>query len=127
EAPEASFTVTGTTDKEALKFNGSASKDPDGAIEKYTWEFGDGEKSEGAAAEVPHTYAKAGLYAATLTVEDSSKRTAKATKEVNVIDAPSVTTEPATGVGQTVATLNAKVNPNGAEVTQCVLEYGEAK
>ena len=37
---------------------------------------------------------------------------------------PTVTTSPASGVSQTVATLNAEVNPNGAEVSECKLEYG---
>ena len=38
--------------------------------------------------------------------------------------APKVKTEPATGVGPKGATLNAKVNPEGSEVTECKLEYG---
>src|SRR5205807_1520429 len=37
---------------------------------------------------------------------------------------PTVKTEPASGVTQTTATLNASVNPNGAEVSECKLEYG---
>ena len=38
--------------------------------------------------------------------------------------APAVKTEPASGVTQTAATLNANVNPEGSEVTECELEYG---
>jgi phosphodiesterase/alkaline phosphatase D-like protein len=38
--------------------------------------------------------------------------------------APAVKTEPATGVGQKAATLNATVDPEGTEVTECKLEYG---
>src|SRR5207253_961806 len=37
---------------------------------------------------------------------------------------PTVATEPASAVGQTTATLNASVNPNGGEVSECTLEYG---
>jgi hypothetical protein len=37
---------------------------------------------------------------------------------------PSVTTEAASAVAQTSATLNAKVNPNGFLVTDCHFEYG---
>ncbi len=40
------------------------------------------------------------------------------------VTAPAVVTEPATLVTQSSATLNASVNPNGAEVTSCKLEYG---
>src|SRR6202035_1530539 len=41
-----------------------------------------------------------------------------------VPSAPSVVTEPASSVGQGSATLNGSVNPNGGEVSECVLEYG---
>ncbi len=37
---------------------------------------------------------------------------------------PTVVTTPASPITQTTATLNATVNPNGAEVTKCELEYG---
>src|SRR5205807_278629 len=37
---------------------------------------------------------------------------------------PTVVTEPASSVTQTSATLNASVNPNGSEVSECKLEYG---
>jgi len=39
-------------------------------------------------------------------------------------EAPTVLTQNATGVGRTTATLNAIVNPNGSEVTECEFEYG---
>jgi PKD repeat protein len=127
ELPVAEFSTTGTGVKTEMMFNGSASKDEDagGKIEKYTWEFGDKTTSEEHVVEVPHTYVKPGIYTATLTVEDSSKLTARKTKEVRAVDAPTVATVPATAVGQTVATLNAKINPNGSKVEECVLEYGE--
>ena len=37
---------------------------------------------------------------------------------------PSVTTGPASSIMQSEATLNATVNPNGGEVSECKLEYG---
>src|SRR5437588_6990984 len=39
---------------------------------------------------------------------------------------PTVKTEPASAVAPTAATLNALVNPNGSEVTECTLEYDTA-
>ena len=39
-------------------------------------------------------------------------------------NSPTAVTEPASSVTQTSATLNAKVNPNGSEVSECKLEYG---
>jgi phospholipase C len=38
--------------------------------------------------------------------------------------APTAETLPATGLAQTSATLNATVNPNGANVSECLFEYG---
>ncbi len=39
-------------------------------------------------------------------------------------NAPTVVTKPASAVAQTTATLNATVNPNGGEVSDCKFEYG---
>jgi alpha-tubulin suppressor-like RCC1 family protein len=39
-------------------------------------------------------------------------------------NAPTVTTGAASSVTQTAATVNASVNPNGGEVSECKLEYG---
>ena len=39
--------------------------------------------------------------------------------------APTVVTESGERVTETTATLNATVNPNGGEVTECEFEYGE--
>ncbi|MEA2315473.1 MAG: virginiamycin lyase, partial [Solirubrobacteraceae bacterium] len=40
------------------------------------------------------------------------------------LSGPTVTTEAASVIAQTTATLNAKVNPNGSNVTACSFEYG---
>ena len=40
---------------------------------------------------------------------------------------PTVVTEGTSGVGRTVATVNALVNPNGALVEECEFEYGTSK
>jgi phosphodiesterase/alkaline phosphatase D-like protein len=40
------------------------------------------------------------------------------------VTAPTAVTTSATAVTQATATLNARVNPNGAEVTECKFEYG---
>ena len=39
-------------------------------------------------------------------------------------NAPTVVTKPATSIAPTTATLNATVNPNGGEVSECEFEYG---
>lgn len=54
----------------AVSFDGQQSFDPDGSIAAYAWDFGDGTKGTGYVAT--HAYAKAGTYAATLTVTDNA-------------------------------------------------------
>ncbi|MBN1896033.1 PKD domain-containing protein, partial [bacterium] len=53
---------------EELLFDGSASRDEDGGIHRFLWDFGDGRKAEGLEAR--HAYAHAGRYTVTLVVED---------------------------------------------------------
>lgn len=57
----------------SVTLDGSGSSDPDGdAISSYTFDFGDGSPLvTQAAPAVSHTYASAGSYHATLTVEDA--------------------------------------------------------
>jgi PKD repeat protein/N-acetylneuraminic acid mutarotase len=51
-----------------VRFDGSASTDPEGSELDYRWDFGDG--SIGAGAAPSHTYHQVGTYRATLTVTD---------------------------------------------------------
>jgi hypothetical protein len=62
---KATATVTGAT----VNFDGSESSDPDGAVTKFAWDFGDG--STGAGKVTSHSYAKPGNYLAKLTVADN--------------------------------------------------------
>jgi PKD repeat protein len=58
----------GKVDK-TVKFDGTGSSDPDGQIEDYEWDFGDGSRTEkGKTAR--HEYEQAGTYTVTLTVTD---------------------------------------------------------
>ncbi len=63
-----------------ILFDGSRSRDPDGTIWTYLWEFGDGEKSTQVKKE--HVYDKAGNYTVTLTVKD--RRRASDTDTITV-------------------------------------------
>src|SRR5207249_12043170 len=78
--PAASFTtspsspVVGAT----VTFNASASRDPDGKIVTYAWDFGDG--SFGTGVQVSHAYGRKGTFRVELTVVDNlgiSNRTAQ--------------------------------------------------
>ena len=50
--------------------------DPDGTIQSYLWDFGDGQSS--ADPQITHTYASDGTYAVTLTVFDNDGQPAVA-------------------------------------------------
>ena len=52
-----------------VTLDASASRDTDGSIVTYEWDFGDGAKSTGKI--VTHTYSEVGTYAVTLTVTDN--------------------------------------------------------
>jgi PKD repeat protein len=74
---------------EEVLFDGSASRDPDGGITAYEWDFGDGIKASGI--NVRHRFRESGRYAVTLTVTDDTRlpnRSTAQTIEVNVNHAP---------------------------------------
>ena len=53
---------------ETVAFNASESYDPDGTIESYTWNFGDG--TNGTGETTNHSFTDDGIYTVTLTVTD---------------------------------------------------------
>ncbi len=71
---------------EDVQFDGSGSNDPDGNIESYDWDFGDG--STGGGETTSHAYDSAGDYTATLTVTDNDGYTDEDTASVSVNDPP---------------------------------------
>ncbi|MCK5415330.1 MAG: PKD domain-containing protein, partial [Thermoplasmata archaeon] len=63
----ASLTVLPTGD--TVDMDGTASSDPDGSVETYTWIFGDGSVAYGS--QVSHVYSDDGIYMVVLTVTDN--------------------------------------------------------
>ena len=61
-------------------FDASYSVDPDGSINSYGWDFGDGTTASGAI--LSHTYPSGTPYTATLTVADDSGATASGSRTV---------------------------------------------
>ncbi len=78
QPPVASFESNPGAGPQALSvtFDASASTDPDGTIEAFSWDFGDGESGQGAQSE--HTFTSAGCYAVVLIVEDDDGATDEA-------------------------------------------------
>jgi PKD repeat protein len=78
-APVAQFTVTPSTATFATTFAFSAAASTVGAgatIDRYLWDFGDGETADGIVPAKTHKYNAPGTYIVTLTITDSLQRTA---------------------------------------------------
>ncbi len=71
QAPVSAFTVSCPETTLSCSFDGSASRDPDGTIARYDWDFGDGQVAADAGPTVHHTYAGVGPRQVTLTVTDN--------------------------------------------------------
>lgn len=67
---------------EAVQFDGSGSRDADGSIVGYEWDFGDGSGASGVTAS--HTYPSDGTYTVTLTVTDDSDLSDTATTTATI-------------------------------------------
>jgi hypothetical protein len=83
-----------------MVFDASSSYDPDGMIQSYIWDFGDGTTESGAI--VVHTYNIAGNYTVTLTVLDNAGMSMNYTQMVHITD-PS---QASTGFGLGLLTPN---------------------
>ena len=109
QAPTAAF--TSSTDDLAVSVDGSGSSDPDGTVESYAWDFGDGATDTGATAS--HTYAAAGTYQVTLTVTDDDGATDAETKDVTVT-APPVNQAPTAAFTSSTDDLAVSVDGSGS-------------
>lgn len=89
EKPNAKF----TPDKNlvfvggSVNFNASASKDPDGSIKTYSWNFGDGSSQDVTTKAVSHQFSTAGVFNATLYTKDDKGDKSK-TVTATVVVAP---------------------------------------
>lgn len=84
QAPAAALTAE--CNALSCSFDASSSSDPDGTINSWVWDFGDGETGTGKT--VTHAYATAGDYAVKLTVTDDKGAAAAATQSVTLELAP---------------------------------------
>ncbi len=86
QPPQAAFSFTPLTPKvgEEVVFDASASKDPDGQITEYLWDFGDGSPAE-TGPVVIHVYDAVGQYTVKLTVTDDAGLSSSAEKTITVV------------------------------------------
>jgi len=84
--PTAAFTHKAKTaySGEVIRFDASASFDPDGYVTSYFWTFGDGTNATDMV--VTHAYADDGSYMVTLTVTDNDGATASSTATRTVLN-----------------------------------------
>jgi hypothetical protein len=66
----------------SCQFDASGSSDPDGSVQGYQWEFGDG--TQGSGKTTNHSFDTAGTYQVTLTVTDNRSGTDSVTYPVTV-------------------------------------------
>jgi len=85
EPPIAEFSCSPTSGLYPLSvtFNASASRDPDGSISQYQWDFGDGHTTRGRI--VTHLYTRAGTFLARLTVVDNAGGSATKSRTISVL------------------------------------------
>lgn len=117
-APVPSFFASPTAphERENVLFDGSASRDPDGRIMTYLWNFGDGDTASTAVPTVTHHYDLAAAYQVTLTVtDDRGLTTTSAPMTLTVVAAAN----PAASfvISPTNPRINETVNFNGTAST----------
>ncbi|MEM6337443.1 MAG: PKD domain-containing protein, partial [Bacteroidota bacterium] len=82
ESPRARFSASTTrgTAPLSVRFDATASSDPDGSVDAYNWTFGDGRTGTGATIE--HRYATPGSYSVRLIVADDDGATGSSTIQI---------------------------------------------
>jgi PKD repeat protein len=70
-----------------VQLDGSGSSDPDGTIESYDWDFGDG--VSGTGEKPVHTYISEGEYTVKLTVTDDEEATGTSSTTITISPLPS--------------------------------------
>ena len=113
--PVADFEAATVCYGEATQFISNATTNPSGhEITAYHWDFGDGEESD--EQNVTHTYAAAGTYQVTYTVQTGGRCIDEITKDVIVLamPVPTVTVSPSSVQYGGVATLTADPGAEGS-------------
>jgi PKD repeat protein len=85
---------------DTVYFDGSGSYDPDGWIQQYTWDFGDGDSYSTSSNYAYHWYYQGGMYLATLTVMDNRGATNSTSVWVHVNMPPVAVIVPSSETGK---------------------------
>jgi len=77
---------------ESVRLNASASIDPNGSIQRYSWRVDTGRRARGLTTRF--SFARAGVYNVTLVVVDDDGATARKSRSVHVVRPPPTKTPP---------------------------------
>ncbi|MBS3766136.1 PKD domain-containing protein [Candidatus Bipolaricaulota bacterium] len=69
---------------ERVTFSAQSSYDPDGSINRFTWDFNGDGRTDASGQRVSHRYSSSGQYNVRLTVEDNDGARSSTTKRINV-------------------------------------------
>ncbi len=83
QAPLAQFSILIDQNTRTVSFDASSSSDPDGSIESYQWDFGDGQSGSGQS--ISHTYSDFGTFQVQLTVTDNGGLTSISSQTITLI------------------------------------------
>lgn len=112
--------VGGTVD-----FNGSTSKDPDGKIKSYTWDFGDGTAPNTTTSKgVAHTFSSPGAFNVSLQVKDDKGAKSKTVNEIIVV-APLPTVSTNMTLTMTNLTFSIDTSALGGRITEYSWNFGD--
>lgn len=109
----------------AVNFNGSTSKDSDGKVKDYTWNFGDGTPAQTTKDKgVLHTFSAAGAFNVSLQVKDDKGGKSKTVNDLVVV-APLPTAS--TGITDTGANVSFSVDTAslGGQITDYSWSFGD--
>jgi PKD repeat protein len=126
--PVASFTANPTQGQPPLSvnFDASTSYDPDGKIDTYAWDFGDG--ATGSGVKVAHIYTKKGANTAKLTVTDDENQSSEMTLTIMVGQPPvaRISANPTSGSSPLTVKFNASdsTDPDGV-ITSYKWDFGD--
>jgi PKD repeat protein len=109
----------------AVNFNGSTSKDSDGKVKEYTWNFGDGTSAQTTKDKgVLHTFAAAGAFSVSLQVKDDKGGKSKTVNDTVVV-APLPTAS--TGTTDTLTNVSFSIDTSalGGQITDYSWSFGD--
>jgi PKD repeat protein len=113
--PVAALEATPTRGEAPLRvrFDARASSDPDGGVDEWRWDFGDGQSGRGEV--ISHTFDQPGVYEVALSVFDEEGSLDRATVQVTVLDpseAPNNDPNNADNNSNNINNSNNSNNPN---------------